>query len=131
MRIRTQFAAIAAVAMLGTLAACGGGDDKAADAPAPAADTGSTPADSGAASGATITMMDNSFTPAALTVAPGTTISIVNKGNARHDLIDKKTIDSGDINGGGMGSVVAPTAPGDYKYKCKYHFGMEGTLTVK
>lgn len=121
MTIRTH---VATVALLGGLAACGGGDgDKAADQPAAPTDTG--------AAGATITMRDNSFSPAALTVAPGTKIAVINKGQSRHNLTDKKSIDSGDVNGGGAAGVVAPTAPGEYAYKCIYHPGMVGTLTVK
>lgn len=136
MRIRTQLAAIAAVAVLGSLAACGGGDDKAAESPAapatstdtaPAAGTGTKPA----AGGETITMTDNVFTPAKLTVAPGTKITVLNKGVALHDLTDNKKVNSGDINGGASGSVTAPSAPGEYPYKCTYHVGMDGVLTVK
>lgn len=140
MRIRTQLAAIAAVALLGTLAACGGGDDdKAAEQPAaPDTSTGtSTGAKSPAtgsdtaAAGAKITMKDLKFDPVSLTVKPGAKIEIINADNARHDLTDKKDIDSGDIEGLKNGSVTAPTAAGEYPYKCTYHFGMEGTLIVK
>lgn len=145
MKFRTQFAAVAAVAALVGLAACGGGDDDEATS------AGSTTTDtSGAAStpkatphpaghsdsSAVITMGDdNTFSPAALTVAPGTTIEIKNPGSVRHNLKDDatkgKTFDSGDINGGENGTITAPDKAGSYPYACTYHFGMKGTVTVK
>lgn len=146
MKFRTQLAAVAAVAMLAGLAACGGGDDKEATAPgtsttdtAGAGAAAATP-DAGHPAGhsdssSMITMMDNSFAPADLTVKPGATIMVMNAGVARHDLKDKassgKAFSSGDIDGGKDGSITAPAKAGDYPYKCTYHFGMEGTLHVK
>ena len=149
MKFRTTLAAAAAVAMLGGLAACGGDDDN--DTASSNTSSGnnssgtiggevsSTPSASHAAghsdSSSMITMKDNSFSPAKLTVAPGTEIMIMNEGQAVHDLKDKdsdgKAFDSGDVAGGAEGSITAPDKAGNYPYKCTYHFGMEGTLTVK
>ncbi|MGQ0632017.1 MAG: cupredoxin domain-containing protein [Sporichthyaceae bacterium] len=154
MKIRTRLATAAAVLLVGTLAACGGDDDSAAQTPAenvapaasasgsegssdpqtPAADPdnghGAGHSDSSPGGGATITMEGLEFLPAVLNVKAGETITIVNKDAARHDLTDDKTIDSGDIEGMKDGSVKAPTDAGEYPYKCTYHFGMEGTLKV-
>lgn len=146
MKFRTQLAAAAAVAMLVGLAACGGGDDDEASA-GTSTDTStnsgtiSTPAETPHPTGhsdssAVITMGDdNTFSPAALTVAPGTKIEIKNPGSVRHNLKDDatkgKTFDSGDINGGENGSITAPAKAGAYPYACTYHFGMNGTVTVK
>ncbi|MGQ0626033.1 MAG: cupredoxin domain-containing protein [Sporichthyaceae bacterium] len=147
MKFRTQLATAAAVLLVGGLAACGGDDDSAAQTPpvnaqpaasasgseAPADPTnghGAGHSDSAPGGGATITMEGLEFLPATLTVKAGETITIVNKDAARHDLTDDKGIDSGDIEGMKSGSVKAPAEPGEYPYKCTYHFGMEGTLQV-
>lgn len=149
MRFRTHLAAAAAVAMLVGLAACGDDDDETASSgtstttdnsisgsaseasPSPSA---SHSADHGDIS-SMITMTDNKFSPAKLTVSPGAEIMVMNEGTAVHDLKDKDTdgdtFDSGDIAGGADGTITAPDKAGDYPYKCTYHFGMEGTLTVK
>ena len=146
MRFRTQMAAVAAVTMLVGLAACGGDDDDAATGTSPATDTAgsasetSPAASAGPAAGQTdgssmITMNDNNFTPAKLTVAPGAQIMLVNEGGALHNLKDKDTkgdtFDGGDVQPGADGTLTAPTKPGTYPYLCTYHVGMEGTLTVK
>ncbi|MBA3745387.1 cupredoxin domain-containing protein [Sporichthya sp.] len=143
MKFRTQLAAVAAVAMLVGLAACGGGDDEASSGTSTTTDTSGAaatpdagrPAGSGSAAASMITMKDNTFSPADLTVAPGASIMVMNAGTARHDLKDKdsngKAFASGDLDGGKDGSITAPAKAGDYPYKCTYHFGMEGTLHVK
>lgn len=147
MNFRTQLAAGAAVALLMGLAACGGDDDDAATSDNSTDTTGSTSSGAGSTPEAThsgaghstgssmITMKDNSFSPASLTVAPGDTIMVMNAGNARHDLQDDatkgKAFDSGDIEGGQEGTITAPDKAGEYPYVCTYHFGMNGTLTVK
>ncbi len=148
MKFRTTLAAAAAVAMLGGLAACGGDDDSDTASSGTSSNTNSSGTIGGAsaAPGAShaaghsdgssmITMKDNSFSPAKLTVAPGTQVMIMNEGQALHDLKDEKTkgeaFDSGDIEAGKEGSITAPDEAGTYPYVCTYHFGMNGTLTVK
>lgn len=149
MKFRSQLAAAAAVAMLVGLAACGGDDDNDTASSGTSSSTTDNPI-GGSASGpsatpshsaghsdssAMITMKDNTFSPANLTVAPGTSVMVMNEGAAVHDLKDEKTkgdvFDSGDIGGGKDGSITAPDETGDYPYVCTYHFGMTGTLTVK
>lgn len=145
MKFRTPLAAAAAVAMLVGLAACGSDDDDTASSGT--STTTDTAVSGGAAapspghagghsdSSAMITMSDNKFSPANLTVAPGSSVMVMNEGAAVHDLKDEKTkgkeFDSGDIAGGADGSVTAPAKAGSYPYYCTYHFGMTGTLTVK
>jgi plastocyanin len=138
MNFRTPLAAAAAVAMLVSLAACGGDDDKAASG---SSGTSTTQTDTSTGTGtdhstmAMITMMDNSFTPAAVEVAPGAEVMVMNEGAAVHNLKDSdskgKAFDSGDVGGGKQASITAPTKAGSYKYECTYHFGMTGTLKVK
>jgi plastocyanin len=146
MRFRTHLAAAAAVAMLVGLAACGDDDETASSGTSTTTDTAvsgsaseaSPSASHGAGhsdSSSMITMTDNKFAPANLTVAPGTEVMVMNEGQATHDLKDDKTkgkeFDSGDITAGGEGKITAPDAAGAYPYYCTYHFGMTGTLTVK
>ena len=148
MNFRTYLAAAAGVVLLGGLAACGGDDDSDTASSGTSGTTnnssgtigGASTPDAGDAPGpsdstAMIMMKDNSFSPAKLTVAPRTEIMIMNQGQAVHDLKDKdsngKAFDSGDVAAGEKGSITAPGDTGDYPYKCTYHFGMEGTLTVK
>ena len=148
MRFRTPLAAAAAVAVLVGLAACGDDDETASSGTSTTTDTSvsggageaaPSPTVSHAAghsdSSSMITMTDNKFSPASLTVAPGTQVMVMNEGSAVHDLKDDatkgKTFDSGDIAGGENGSIKAPDKAGDYPYYCTYHFGMTGTLKVK
>jgi plastocyanin len=128
MKLRTTVAAMAAVVTLAGLAACG--DDK-KDA---ASSTTSTTGTSGTAAGM-ITMKNLAFTPKDITVKPGGQVMVMNADTARHDLEDKdskgKKFATGDLEAGKDGMITAPSAPGDYTYFCKYHFGMEGVLHVK
>ncbi len=153
MNFRTQLAAAASVVLLVGLAACGDDDDNETASP-------NTPSvvnqpiggsSSGSASGsasdasaspsadhsdhAMITMTDNKFSPANLTVEPGAVVMVVNEGQAKHDLTDEKTkgdeFDSGPLNAGDKGEITAPDEAGEYPYYCTYHFGMTGTLTVE
>jgi plastocyanin len=80
--------------------------------------------------GASVSMKDNSFDPATLNVQVGTTVKWTNNGANRHTVTasDGKW-DSGEIAPGGTYSVTFST-PGTYKYYCKLHKGMEGTIVV-
>jgi plastocyanin len=140
MKFRTQLAAVAAVALLAGLVACGGDDkDEASSGPSTTQTDTSTTTDAshpaGHAGMAMITMKDNSFTPASVEVAPGTQVMVMNEGAAIHNLKDSdskgKAFDSGDVDAGKEGSITAPAKAGSYKYECTYHFGMTGTLKVK
>jgi plastocyanin len=99
---------------------------------APAAMTGS-PAESSApaAAGPTITISGMAFGEP-LTVAPGATITIVNKDTMEHSVTSKPESGfSTDVDGGEQATFTAPTKPGEYPFICKYHPNMLGTLTVK
>ncbi|WP_019878239.1 cupredoxin domain-containing protein [Sporichthya polymorpha] len=148
MNFRTQLAAAASVVLLVGLAACGDDDNETASPTTP--DTVNQPvggSSSGSASDASaspssdhsdhamITMTDNKFSPANLTVEPGAVVMVGNAGQATHDLKDEKTkgkeFDSGDLTAGEQGEITAPDKAGEYPYYCTYHFGMTGTLTVE
>ncbi len=89
----------------------------------------STPTD-GPASGK-ITISNFTFT-SPQSVAPGSTIAIVNSDSAEHSV----TADQGgtftvDVDGNGTATLTAPTKPGTYAYHCSYHPMMHGQLIVR
>lgn len=80
----------------------------------------------------TIVMKDFIFTPASLTVAPGTKITVINEDQAPHTVTaNDKFFDTGVIHGGQRGEITAPTKPGSYPYLCTIHQYMTGTLIVQ
>jgi plastocyanin len=86
----------------------------------------------GPASDARIVIQNFAYTPPALTVAPGTMVSVENKDTMTHTVTStgSTAFDTGDIAGGATDTFVAPLSPGSYPYKCAYHDQMTGTLTV-
>lgn len=118
------------IVVLGLVTGCGGGAGSSANggsgsAAAPAAPHEPT-------SSNTIVIKDFSYTPASLTVAPGTKITVVNQDQAPHTVTaNDKSFDSSTIEGGRRGEFTAPTKPGTYPYICTIHQYMTGTLIVK
>lgn len=79
---------------------------------------------------ATIRANDNTFDPAITNVEPGTIVTIANNGKHVHTVTSNDgKFDSGDIPPGGIFSVTF-LAPGTYRFHCKHHKGMEGTIVV-
>ncbi|MGQ0630961.1 MAG: cupredoxin domain-containing protein [Sporichthyaceae bacterium] len=138
--------AVTTMALAAALAACGGGDDEAADT---AVDTG-TGTDSGAApgtapstedtsddtstdaaSGTTLTMKNTKFSPASLSVKAGDTVEVQNEDGFVHNVTaEKGGIMTGDIKGKGTADFTAPDKKGTYDFTCTIHPGMDGTLKV-
>ncbi|MGB8961521.1 MAG: cupredoxin domain-containing protein [Pseudonocardiaceae bacterium] len=111
------------VAVLGLVLGCGGG------AGSPAVGSGGPTAGNAPN---TIVIKNFTFTPATLTVAPGTEITVINQDQAPHTMTaNDKSIDSGTLSGGQHVEVTAPTNPGKYPYICTIHQYMTGTLIVK
>ncbi len=80
--------------------------------------------------GPMVTARDDMFEPATLNIQPGTTVRWVNDGKHPHTVTDRGgKFDSGDIAPGSSYSATFQT-PGTYKYHCKHHKGMEGTIVV-
>jgi plastocyanin len=82
----------------------------------------------------TVRMEDNFFSPANITVEPGTTVTWVQSGNNPHTTTSYDGLwDSGIIEGG-SGETFSFTfeEPGTYDYFCKPHedLGMVGSVTV-
>ncbi len=76
------------------------------------------------------------FDPATLAVAPGATVTVRGGQTELHTLTHdapqgERLFDSGNVDPGGSATISAPSAEGDYPFKCLYHPGMRGTLTVR
>lgn len=67
-----------------------------------------------------------------MTVAPGTTITVINQDQAPHTVTaNDESFDSRTISGAQRGKITAPTKPGSYPYICTFHQYMMSTLIVK
>jgi plastocyanin len=88
-----------------------------------------------AASQMTVTMMDNMFSPKAITVQTGAMVMWANMGTMMHTATaDNGMFDSGAVNPGGNYTFTFNT-PGTYSYYCRFHggpggVGMSGTIVV-
>ena len=105
------------------LAACGGGEG------GDAGGGGTSTESEGATS---LSMVDNAFEPATLSVASGATVDVSNDGQSPHNItVEGQGIDE-DVEAGQSTSVTFDLEPGDYTMFCEFHrsAGMEGTLTV-
>ena len=82
----------------------------------------------------TVRMEDNFFSPANITVEPGTTVTWVQSGNNPHTTTSYDGLwDSGMIEGGSGGTFSFTfEEPGTYDYFCIPHeeMGMVGSVTV-
>jgi plastocyanin len=98
-------------------------------------------------SGASVTIQDFTFSPSALTIKAGASVTWTNNGPSSHTTTsDSGAWDSGTLSapggGGGYGGGTAGgtyqftfTTPGTYHYHCKLHPpsshpGFTGTITV-
>ena len=84
----------------------------------------------------TITISENSFGPATITVTAGTTLRWVNRGNAVHTVTSGTRgnpdgmFNSGDMTNGNTFQYTFNTV-GTYQYYCAYHVGMDGVVIVQ
>jgi plastocyanin len=84
------------------------------------------------ASGSHITISNFMFSPMALTVSRGTTVSVTNKDSTTHTV----TATGGQFNTGNVAqdqtkTFKAPMQAGTYHYICNIHQYMMGSITVK
>jgi plastocyanin len=78
----------------------------------------------------TIAMKDNLFKPKTVTVARGTTIKWVNRGESAHTTTSRKTgLWDRTLSSGQSYSRKFKRA-GTFKYFCKFHDGMVGKIVV-
>ncbi len=93
-------------------------------------DTASARTDSAGspAAAGTLSFKEFAFTPAALTIKAGTTVTVTNHDSATHTwTATNKTFGSGDL---ATGKTFTFTKPGTYSYICSIHASMHGTVTV-
>jgi plastocyanin len=70
------------------------------------------------------------FSPAAVTVERGATITWTNKDMVPHTATAKGQFDSGNI-AAGQSFSRRMDKPGEFDYVCTYHLGMKGKVVVK
>ena len=89
---------------------------------------GATPAPS---SNPTVTIKDDAYSPAQLTISAGQTVTFVNNDDDAHTV----TSSAGDFDSKGMDTSGVWrhtfTKPGTYKYFCELHPFMKATIVVK
>jgi plastocyanin len=82
-------------------------------------------------SGNAVTISNFSFSPAALSVAVGTTVTSTNKDSVAHTMTsDTGAFDSGNIAPNATYSYKF-NAAGTFAYHCAIHPSMKGMITVK
>jgi plastocyanin len=120
---------LAASALL--LAGCSSSGNSSSGTATPTA--GSATTSSAAAAADTIVIKNFSFSPATLTVAPGTKVTVTNEDSVTHTLTSTASphaFDTGDVSAGATLTFTAPTKAGTYAYICSIHTYMHGNLTV-
>jgi plastocyanin len=125
-------AATAIVAALVTACGGSGGTKETTNAASATSSEAATNKNSPTATaGATITIENMAF-GAALTVAPGTEITIANNDSVEHSVTsDTAGVFDKDVDGHAKATLNAPSQPGEYPFHCSYHPNMKGTLIVK
>ena len=120
--MRTTRLIATVIAAATALAACGGGSTT---------DAASVDNDQADPASATIQIQDFGF-GAALTVAPGETVTVINADGAPHTVTaEGGAFDTGSIAGGSTVAFTAPNTPGTYTFFCAIHPSMQGVLTVQ
>lgn len=119
-----QFRLYALAAACLTLAACGG----AGDSTSPINQVPSSP--SNPVAGNAVTIGDDFFTPANITVSPGTTVTWTWGTGTTHNVTFDDGSTSGDKSNGATFSRTFQLA-GTFNYHCTLHLGMNGTVKVQ
>ena len=120
------------VALMLTLAACGGG----AASSAPADDGGgaasSAPADDGGG-GETVSLSGGAFSPSTLTIPAGTTVTFTDTtGHTVTEGSDGQAVDDPIVDESGRADVVVTfDEAGTFDITCKIHPAMNMTITVE
>jgi plastocyanin len=118
--------------MTGTVVVTGGAAVSARPTPSTPPPSGVRPSPTAppAAGGTTITMSDNSYSPASLTVAAGTTVTWVNRGTAMHSVTTNDALFHSGLLSPGQSFSYTFGTPGRYPYLCAIHPAMIGTIVV-
>ena len=80
-----------------------------------------------------VDMKNIAFSPAAIKVGSGATVTWTNTDGTNHNVIfdGNAVAASGTIAGGTAKSLVMPTAAGTYNYHCGFHSTMTGSVLVQ
>lgn len=80
----------------------------------------------------TIQVLDNAFSPATLTVPPGTTVYWVWGGSAPHNVVFNQAAGgpNSETQTSGQFERAFPSA-GTFSYTCTVHLGMDGSIVVR
>ena len=133
--VRPVLRVCAVVVAAGALAACGSSSSSSGSGAY--SKTGSTPSSSAGATGdgPSLTAKDFSFSPTALDLTAGKTVTIsaTNDGAAKHNLTIEKLKVNVDLPPGSTKTATVKGAKaGTYEFHCEYHpTQMKGTVTVK
>ena len=124
--MRLRHLAVTGLALTFALGACAGSDSKDSK-------SDSTATTSNVAATMEVTVKDFVFSPDAIRVKSGATVTWTNKDDFDHSV----QIDSLDFDGPKFGPVTQPATfshqfskPGTYKYICGVHNSMTGTVIV-
>jgi plastocyanin len=121
-RVFSRLAALLGLVLILAITACGSGSTSAS----------STPAAAGSAD--TIVIKNFMFSPATLTVSPGTVVTVRNEDSVTHTMTDEanpKLFSTGDVGPGQVKTFKAPAKAGSYPFFCTIHQYMTGTLVVR
>jgi plastocyanin len=110
------------------LAACGGGSDSTG----PVTTGGGGGGGGGPVATTSVDMKGIAFSPAAIKVASGATVTWTNSDGFNHNVTfaGGAVAPSGNFATGSK-ALVMPTVAGTYNYSCTIHSGMSGTVTVQ
>ena len=120
---------------LAALMACGGGGSD-ATGPGTTGGTntgGNNTGGTGAVATTAVDMKNLAFTPAAIKVSSGATVTWTNQDGTAHSVIfdGGAAANSGTVDAGVAKALVMPTAAGTYAYHCGFHPTMTGTVQVQ
>ena len=76
-------------------------------------------------------MQDFAFSPNEVRVAPGAKVVVFNADSTTHTMSAAGgQFDTADLAPGKRRTITAPTTPGRYRFACRIHPNMVGTLVV-
>ena len=119
---------------LAVLLACGGGSDATGPGTTGGTNTGgNNPGGTGAVATTAVDMKNLAFTPAAIKVSSGATVTWTNQDATNHSVIfDNSAVPpSNTVAAGAAQGLVMPTAAGTYTYHCGFHPTMTGSVQVQ
>jgi plastocyanin len=113
------------------LLACGGGSDSTAPGTTGGNNTGGT-GGTGAVVTTSVDMKNRAFTPKAIQVSSGATVTWTNQDAEAHNVtFDGGAVAAAPVDAGTAKALVMPTAAGTYAYHCTLHNGMNGSVVVQ